>query len=200
MRKLYYSIILCLAAALPLSVASCSHSDPRTRALIDLRDNVEDRLEELNPGDWIIIAPQADMEKATAGSQVQHIHVLATNVSALRQTLDLMERDGRLGPRLWVCREPEKKAGTRLSSPGTARQRNHLQELLSGRTHFSVDERVIQMQLGILTAQNKVLFIHTDNTLPQSCIGIELDYAGSSSAPAATPAAKPKYQHADLKP
>ena len=36
MRKFYNSIIFCLAAALPLLVASCSHSDPRTQALIDL--------------------------------------------------------------------------------------------------------------------------------------------------------------------
>lgn len=165
---------------------------------MDLRDEVEPRLDRLQPGDWIIIGPNAAMETAAATRRVEHINVLASNVNTLRQTLDLMERDDRLGPRLWVCRELEQSSARR--SPGEARQRNFLQELLSGRTHFSVDERIIIMQLSALNAQQQILFIHTDTALPHSSIGIELDYAGSSSAPSASPASKQKYQHADFKP
>ncbi len=197
MRKLH-SIILCLAAALPLLVASCSHSDPRTQALIDLRKEVAPQLEELHPGDWIIITPTADMEDAATGHNATHINVLATNVSALRQTLDLMEREGCLSPRLWVCRELEKTTANRM--PGTARMRTHLNELLSGRTHFAVDERVIALQLKALEAERRILYIHTDTTLPHSSIGIELDYADSTTAPKPAQAPKPKYRHADLKP
>ena len=87
-----------MAAALPLLVASCSHSDPRTQALIDLRDEVENQLEELAVGDWIIIGPSAELEKAATAPQAQHLTVMATNVSTLRQTLDLMERENRLIP------------------------------------------------------------------------------------------------------
>ncbi len=190
-------IITFLAAAMPLLVASCSHSDPRTQALIDLRDEVEDQLEELAPGDWIVIGPGNALQQAVTLPQVQHLTVTATNVSALRQTLDLMEREGKLSPRLWVCRELE-QTGKR-STPGNARLRTHLQELLTGRTHFSVDERIITMQLSALKQPRKVLFIHTDTTIPHSSIGIELDYAGTQCIP--TPATnRPTYRHADLIP
>ena len=197
MRKLP-GTILCLAAALPLLVASCSHSDPRTRALVDLRDEVEDHIEELSAGDWIIIGPTPAMESAATVRETSHLTVMASNVSTLRETLDLMESEGELGPRLWVCRELEKSSNRR--TPGNARLRTHLKELLVGRTHFSVDERMITMQLKLLKPESKVLFIHTDTTLPHSSIGIELDYAGSSAAPPATGTPKTIYQHADFKP
>lgn len=167
---------------------------------MDLRDDVETQLDHLNPGDWIIIGPGAGMEKVVPAHRAGHINVLATNVSVLRETLDLMERDDRLGPRLWVCREPELTTATTRISPGAARQRNYLQELLSGRTHFAVDERIIQLQLRSLAPDRKVLFIHTDTTLPHSSIGIELDYAGSTAAAQASPALRTPYQHADFKP
>lgn len=195
MRKFYNSIIFCLAAALPLLVASCSHSDPRTQALLDLRDEVEDHLDDLKPGDWIIIGPSAAMETSVPAEQAHHIHVQASNVNTLRQTIDLMERDDRLSPRLWVCREQEKQTTRR--TPGAARMRTHLQELLAGRPHYTVDERVILLQLSSQQAKRQFLFIHTDTTLPHSSIGIELDYAGNTAIP--TPAPRTKYQHADLK-
>ena len=191
-------IITILAAAMPLLVASCSHSDPRTQALIDLRDEVEDQLEELAPGDWIVIGPGNALQQAVTLPQVQHLTVSATNVSTLRQTLDLMEREGKLSPRLWVCRELEQ---TGTLTPGTARMRTHLKDLRTGRTHFSVDERVIAMQLKLLGPERKVLIIRTDTTLPHSSIGVELDYADRASVPA-TPATnnRPPYRHADLIP
>lgn len=196
--RILHSTILCLAAALPLLVASCSHSDPRTQALIDLREEVEDQLEELRVGDWIIIGPSAVLEQASATPQVQHLTVMATNVSTLRQTLDLMEREDRLVPRLWVCRELEQIGKKR--TPGNARLRTHLQELLVGRTHFSVDERVIAMQLKLLKPENKVLFIHTDTTQPHSSIGIELDCAEAARIAPLNTQTKSKYQHAELIP
>ena len=195
MRKFHNSIIFCLAAALPLLVASCSHSDPRTQALIDLRDEVEDHLDDLKPGDWIIIGPSAAMETSVPAEQAHHIHVQASNVNTLRQTIDLMERGDRLSPRLWVCREQEQQSTRR--TPGNARMRTHLQELLAGRPHYAVDERVILLQLSSQPAERRFLFIHTDTALPHSSIGIELDYAGNTSIP--TPAPRTKYQHADLK-
>ena len=197
MRKLH-SIILCLAAALPFLAVSCSHSDPRTQALMDLRDDVEPHLDHLQPGDWIVIGPTPAMERAAKVQAPRHVSVLASNVSTLRETLDLMETGERLTPRLWVCRELE-KADKRLT-PGKARLRIHLNDLLTGRPHFSVDERVITMQLRLLQPTRQVLFIHTDTTLPHSSIGIELDTT-QSSLPAFTPPAtsKPAYQHADLK-
>ncbi len=191
-------IILCLAAALPLLVASCSHSDPRTQALIELRDELESQLEELSAGDWIIIGPSATLTQAVATPQVEQINVLATNVSTLRQTLDLMERDNQLSPRIWVCRELEQQ-GKQRNKPGNARLRTHLQDLLTGRTHFSVDERVIAMQLKSLTETRKVLFIHTDTPQQHSSVGIELDYAGETTAPITKPN-KTIYRHADLTP
>ena len=200
MRKLHRSI-LCLAAVLPLLVASCSHSDPRTQALIDLRDDVEPHLEHLAPGDWIIIGPTPAMERASAVRTPHHVSVLANNVNTLRETLDLMENEDRLRPRLWVCREPEQKE--KRSTPGQARMRTHLNDLLTGRTHFAVDERVLAMQLHLLKPDQHILFIHTDTALPHSSIGIELDTATSSNAPlpyTAPAMGKPAYRHADLKP
>lgn len=196
--RILYSTIFCLAAALPLLVASCSHSDPRTQALIDLRAEVGDQLEGLAVGDWIIIGPSAELEKAAAAPQVQHLNVMATNVSTLRQTLDLMERENRLIPRLWVCRELE-QPGKKLT-PGHARLRTHLQELLTGRTHFSVDERVIGMQLKQLKPEQKVLFIHTDTTQPHSSVGIELDCAEAAQIRTTPNQIKTKYRHAELTP
>lgn len=200
MRKIY-SIFLILAAVLPLLVASCSHSDPRTQALTDLRDDVEDHLEALTPGDWIIIGPTPAMERATKVKSPHHVSVLASNVNTLRETLDLLENEDRLTPRIWVCRELEQADKRR--TPGSARLRTHLNELLTGRTHFSVDERMITLQLKMLPAEKQVLFIHTDTTLPFSSIGIELDTTGTHAAAEQinTPrTGKPAYQHADLKP
>lgn len=196
--RILHSTIFCLAAALPLLVASCSHSDPRTQALIDLRDEVDDQLEELAVGDWIIIGPSAELERAAATPQVQHLTVMATNVSTLRQALDLMERENRLIPRLWVCRELEQDGKKR--TPGNARMRNHLQELLTGRTHFAVDERVIGMQLNQLKPEQKVLFIHTDTKQPHSSVGIELDCAEAAKIQPTTNQTKPRYRHAELTP
>ncbi len=196
--RILYSTIFCLAAALPLLVASCSHSDPRTQALIDLRDEVDEQLAELAAGDWIIIGPSAELEQAAATPQVQHLTVMATNVSTLRQTLDLMERENRLIPRLWVCRELE-QPGKKLT-PGHARLRTHLQELLTGRTHFQVDERIIGMQLKQLKPEQKVLFIRTDTTQPHSSVGIELDCAEAAQIRTTPNQIKPKYLHAELIP
>jgi hypothetical protein len=181
--RIFNSIIFCLAAALPLLVASCSHSDPRTQALIDLRDEVEDQLDELEPGDWIIIGPSSAMEASVPAQQARHIHVLANNVNTLRQTLDLMERDDRLSPRLWVCQEQQTSSHT----PGAARMRTHLQDLLSGRPHYALNERVILLQLTNQPIPRRFHFIHTDTTLPHSSICIELDYAGESAVPTSAP-------------
>ena len=182
---------------MPLLVASCSHSDPRTRALIELRGNVEEELEKLSPGDWIIIGASQALESAVTTTEIRHLNVTATNVSTLRETLDLMESKARLRPRLWVCRELEQKKAT----PGTTRLRTHLKELLDGRTHFSVDERVIAMQLKLLEPHRKVLIIHTDTTLPHSSICIELDYADRTSIPTRKISGpKPTYHHADFNP
>ena len=175
--------IFCLAAALPLLVASCSHSDPRTQALIELRDEVENQLEELSAGDWIIIGPSQLISQAANTQRIEHLNVLATNVSTLRQTLDLMEQKGK-----------------QRNKPGNARLRTHMQELLTGRTHFYVDERVICMQLQALSPEKKVLFIHTDTTQQHSSVGIELDYAGESTVPTPTKTTKQPYRHADLIP
>lgn len=197
--RILRTIILSLAAVLPLIVASCSHSDPRTQALIDLRDDVQSRLEALAPGDWIIIGPTAEMVQATRVQEKESISALATNVSTLRETLDLMESQGKLSPRIWVCRELE-QPGSKKQTPGNARLRTHLKELLVGRTHFSVDERVIAMQLKLLKDPRRVLFIHTDTLQPHSSVGIELDYAGNQNLPASQPTSKPAYRHAELKP
>ena len=196
MRKLH-SIIFCLAAALPLLVASCSHSDPRTQALIELRDKVEPQLSRLSPGDWIIIGPTADMESAAAYTRTKKLSVQASNITTLRQTLDLMELEGRLSPRLWVCREQEESTTNRR--PGNARMRSHLNDLLTGRNHFSVDERVISMQLSIVHPEQRVLFIHTETTLPNSSIGIELDYASNPSPSHTNRQPEIKHSHGDLK-
>lgn len=196
--RILHSIIFCLAAALPLLVASCSHSDPRTQALIDLRDEVEDHLEDLQPGDWIIIGNSDKLKKAISLPETEELTVMASNVSTLRETLDLMESEERLSPRIWVCRELETASSRR--KPGVVRLRTHLRELLNGRTHFSVEERVIALQLSLLQAPKRVLTIHTDTTLPFSSIGIELDYAGKASMPAQQPQKNTPYRHAELKP
>ncbi len=197
--RILRTIILSLAAVLPLIVASCSHSDPRTQALIDLREDVQNRLEALTPGDWIIIGPTPEMIQATKVQGKENLSVLATNVSTLRETLDLMESQGKLSPRIWVCRELE-QPGSKRQTPGNTRLRTHLKELLIGRPHFSVDERVIAMQLNLLKDPRQVLFIHTDTLQPHSSIGIELDYTGNQHLPASQPTSKPTYRHAELKP
>ena len=196
--RILHSTILCLAAALPLLVASCSHSDPRTQALIDLRDSVEDELETLYPGDWIIIGPSEPMKLAVSLPEPGQISVQATNVSTLRETLDLMESEAKLSPRIWICRELESAPNRR--KPGNARLRNNLRELLSGRQHFSVEERVITMQLSMLRPPQQILYIQTNTTLPYSTIAIELDYAGRNAALQKKTQQKTPYRHADLKP
>ena len=195
--RLIHGIFMSLAAVMPLLVAGCSHSDPRTQALIDLRDELEGSLEELNAGDWVVIGPTTEMEQAATDCKVQHINVLASNVSTLRETIDLMESNDKLSPRLWVCRELEQST-YKNSTPGNARLRKHLKELLMGRMHFSVDERVISLQLKLLDTTRKALFIHTDTTLPHSSIGIELDYAGQSNTPPHSTTPKPTYHQANI--
>ena len=166
---------------------------------MELRENVEDELDSLTPGDWIIIGSSQALESAVTVQDIRHLSVMATNVSTLRETLDLMESGGKLSPRLWVCRELEQSSTAR--TPGATRLRTHLKDLLIGRTHFSVDERVIAMQLKLLEPHRKVLIIHTDTTLPHSSVGIELDYADSASVPVQAPGnSKPTYHHADFKP
>ena len=166
---------------------------------MELRENVEDELDSLIPGDWIIIGSSQALESAVTVQGIRHLSVMATNVSTLRETLDLMESGGKLSPRLWVCRELEQSSTAR--TPGATRLRTHLKELVIGRTHFSVDERVIAMQLKLLEPHRKVLIIHTDTTLPHSSVGIELDYADSASVPVQAPGnSKPTYYHADFKP
>ena len=192
-------IFLSLAAVLPLLVASCSHSDPRTQALIDLRAAVKTELATLTPGDWVIIGTSPTIESAAKVGNIRYLSAAATNVSTLRETLDLMEQDEKLSPRLWVCRELEQDSEF-TRTPGTARLRTHLRELLIGRTHFSVDERVIAMQIKMLEPQRRLLFIHTETNLPHSCIGIELDYAGQNKPIIPSHSTHPQYQHADLKP
>jgi hypothetical protein len=120
------------------------------------------------------------MKLAVSLAEPEQIPVQGTNVSALRETLDLMESEGRLSPRIWTCRELESAPNRR--KPGNARLRNNLRELLSGRQHFSVEERVITMQLSLLRPPQQLLYIQTESTQPHSTIAIELDYAGSNAA------------------
>lgn len=196
--RILHSIIFCLAAALPLLVASCSHSDPRTQALVDLRGNIEDELEELNPGDWILICPTEAMKLAVSLPEPEQISTQTTTVNALRETLDLMESEGMLSPRIWTCRELENTTSRR--KPGNARLRNNLKDLLSGRQHFSVEERIITMQLSLLRPPQQILYLQTNTTQPHSAIAIELDYAGSNAVPHKKTQQKTPYRHADLKP
>ena len=55
---------------------------------MELRENVEDELDSLLPGDWIIIGSSQALESAVTVQGIRHLSVMATNVSTLRETLE----------------------------------------------------------------------------------------------------------------
>ncbi|MBR1982546.1 MAG: hypothetical protein IKA23_07335 [Akkermansia sp.] len=193
MRRLAKSIF-CLAAVLPLLVASCSHSDPHSRALQDLSSEVATQLEKLSPGDWILINPTREMETASARlNRTAQLSTQANHTSILRETLHLISTQEKLGARIRITREAE----TTSTAPGTARYRASLKELLTGYITFTVSERNIRSQLRKLPESQRVLIIRTNQPATAGSIAIELDYPGRNTQ---SPTSRPTYQHAELNP
>lgn len=172
-RPSYRKALAIVGALLALAVSACQHQGAPTQAeLADAaRAELSPRLERLGARNWIVIADPTCPVLAGAGVEVATVQLDSSE--AFREVLDLLELQGSLTPRIWVGNElyavPERRA------PGITKYRGVLQSLLNGRFHYSVDTRIIDMQLAQAAAQFRILYIKTATRLPYSSIAIELD-------------------------
>ncbi len=99
--------------------------------------------------------------------------VPSSTADTFREVLDQLELQASVTPRIWVCNEldavPEERA------PGVGEYRKSVNNLLSGRFCYRLDERIIALQLAEAAKQYRVLYIKTNTRLPYSSIAIELD-------------------------
>lgn len=177
-RSLYR---LAAAAALALATAmvpACQSVPPQARLVEETRMAVAPHLDQLGARNWIVIADPAFPVLAGAGVDV--VSVPLGTLDSFREVLDMLELQGALTPRVWVCNElaavPEKRA------PGVKRFRKELQRLLDGRFHYHLDSRLIDMQLEQAASTYRILYIKTTSHLPYSNIAIELDSGYWNSA------------------
>ncbi len=191
--RIFSKAILGLAAALPLLVASCSHSDSHTRALRSLKSNVTTQLDKLAAGDWILINPSQKIETISARlTPIGRITTQANTVSILRETLNLITAEETLSARVRVTRETSSS-----KTPGSTRSQAPLKELLAGYTYYTVNERSIYTQLLKLPATQRVLIIKNDQPAASGSYAIELNYPTGTTRPNTT---RSTYKHAELNP
>lgn len=174
--KLFTTSYLCRAAVVFTAAAalfnSCQQLGPRVIDDIHLtRSKIAPNLLQLGARNWVVIAEPAC--PLPAGSGIVSITVPANSVDTFREVLDLLEIEGAVAPRIWVSYElsvvPEERA------PGITRHREELEKLLLGRFHYTVDNRIIDMQLNQAAKDFRILYIRTSTRLPYSNIAIELD-------------------------
>jgi len=172
-RSPYRRALAIAGALLALALPACQHQGAPTQAELAeaARAELSPRLERLGARNWIVIADPTCPVLAGAGVEVAAVQL--DSAETFRQVLDLLELQGSLTPRVWVGNElyavPERRA------PGITKYREALQSLLNGRFHYSVDTRIIDMQLAQAAAQFSILYIKTATRLPYSSIAIELD-------------------------
>lgn len=168
-------------AFLPLLPTGCASTDASTRreelarareaSLEQLRTQLAPELARLGARNWIVIADPTFPVLAGAGVVV--LPVEANSADTFREVLDQLELQAALVPRIWLSREltaiPENRA------PGIRHYLRDMKNLIRGRFHYYIDQRIIDMQLAQAAASYRVLYIKTNTHLPYSSIAIELD-------------------------
>lgn len=160
------------AATAAVLLAACQHHVP-TEAdnLEQTRSAIAPALQQLGARNWVVIADPTYPIPAGAGAVT--VSVPSSTADTFREVLDQLELQASVTPRIWVCNEldavPEERA------PGVGEYRKSVNNLLSGRFCYRLDERIIAMQLAEAAKQYRVLYIKTNTRLPYSSIAIELD-------------------------
>lgn len=152
---------------------ACIHNEEAAYAeqLEQTRNSISPQLQQLGARNWIIIADPS--YPIPAGTGTQTMVVPAGSADTFREVLDLIEVQGALTPRIWVCNEME--AVTDDLAPGMAEYNKQIASLTSGRFCYRLDERIISSQVADAARNFRVLFIKTTTQLPYSAIAIELD-------------------------
>ncbi len=168
----YLSLAAAVLTAAATLFSSCQQVGVRVVDDVHLtRAKIAPNLLQLGARNWVVVADPAC--PLPAGSGIVSITVPANTVDTFREVLDLLEIEGAVVPRIWVSHElsvvPEERA------PGITQHRNELEKLLLGRFHYSVNNRVIDMQLAQAAKDFRILYIRTSTRLPYSNIAIELD-------------------------
>ncbi len=138
---------------------------------MELRNQLAENVSPLGARNWIVIAEAS--YPVYAGSGVQTIAVDAPSDTVFMEVLDILEAEGKLIPRIWICKELD--AVTEDYAPGVRKYRQSIGKLIPGRFHYSLPNRIINSQVEDAIKQFRVLVIKTNTTLPYSNICIELD-------------------------
>lgn len=152
---------------------SCAHNEQEAyvELLEQTRDSISPQLQQLGARNWIVIADPT--YPIPAGTGVQTMVVATGSLDTFREVLDLIEQQGSLTPRIWVNNEME--AITDNLAPGMELYNSAVNNLVSGRFCYRLDERIISSQVAEASQNFRVLFIKTPTQLPYSSIAIELD-------------------------
>lgn len=136
-----------------------------------LYDEIARRIAPLGSRNWIVIAEASFPVYVGAG--VETISVNASSEEVFRNVLDILETEGRLQPRIWVCSELDNVAED--YAPGISKYRRALGKLLPGRFHYRLSNYIINRQVETAINTYRVLVIKTSTALPYSNVCIELD-------------------------
>ena len=139
--------------------------------LEETRDTISPQLQQLGARNWVVIADPT--YPIPAGTGAQTMVVSAGSLDTFREVLDLIEQQGALTPRIWINNEME--AITDNLAPGIEHYNTSINNLVSGRFCYRLDERIISAQVAEASHNFRVLFIKTPTQLPYSSIAIELD-------------------------
>lgn len=138
---------------------------------MELRNQIAENVTPLGARNWIVIAEAS--YPVYAGTGVQTIAVDAPSDAVFMEVLDILEAEGKLIPRIWICKEMD--AVTEDYAPGIRKYRQSIGKLIPGRFHYSLPNRIINSQVEDAIKQFRVLVIKTNTILPYSNICIELD-------------------------
>lgn len=138
---------------------------------MELRNRIAENVTPLGARNWIVIAEAS--YPVYAGTGVQTVAVDAPSDAVFMEVLDILEAEGKLIPRIWICKEMD--AVTEDYAPGIRKYRQSIGKLIPGRFHYSLPNRIINSQVEDAIKQFRVLVIKTNTTLPYSNICIELD-------------------------
>lgn len=138
---------------------------------MELRNRIAENVSPLGARNWIVIAEAS--YPVYAGTGVQTMAVDAPSDAVFMEVLDILESEGKLIPRIWICKEMEAVAED--YAPGIRKYRQSIGKLIPGRFHYSLPNRIINSQVEDAIKQFRVLVIKTNTTLPYSNIAIELD-------------------------
>ena len=138
---------------------------------MEMRNQIAENVTPLGARNWIVIAEAS--YPVYAGTGVQTVTVDASSDAVFMEVLDILEAEGKLIPRIWICKELD--AVTEDYAPGIRKYRQSIGKLIPGRFHYSLPNRIINGQVEDAIKQFRVLVIKTNTTLPYSNICIELD-------------------------